>query len=219
MVSEGLPARVDDSLCIGCGTCVESCPFHAIAMMPREGTLSVASIDVSLCKACGNCSVVCPAKAIVMEPYADNELIAQIDAALADRSDGQPRILGLMCEWSGYAAADLAGAEGRQYPTSMRIMRLGCSARFDPYLILWAFLQGADGVLLGACDPGMCHYVEGNEWAEARVESLRKMLKEAGLDTRRLHLEWFKPDNADAFVEVVKEFTEEIEYLGSTGIR
>ena len=219
MVSEGLPARVEEGLCIGCGTCVESCPFHAIAMIPREGALSVASIDISRCKACGNCTVVCPAKAIAMEPYTDTELIAQIDAALADRSDGQARILGLMCEWSGYAAADLAGAERRQYPTNMRIIRLGCSARFDPYLILWAFLQGADGVLLGACDPGACHYVEGNEWAEARVESLRKMVKEAGFDPRRLRLEWFKPDHADAFVEVVKEFTDEIEYLGPTGIR
>ncbi|MGB3906383.1 MAG: hydrogenase iron-sulfur subunit [Anaerolineae bacterium] len=219
IVSEGLAARVIESLCVGCGTCVESCPFHAIAMMPREGALSVSSIDAPLCKGCGNCTVVCPAKAIVMEPYTDKELVAQINAALADRSDGQPRILGVMCEWSGYAAADLAGAEGRQYPANMRIIRLGCSARFDPHLVLWAFLQGADGVLLGACDPGVCHYVEGNEWAEARVENLRRMLKEAGFDPRRLHLEWFKPDNADAFVEVVKEFTDEIEYLGSTGIR
>ncbi len=219
MVSEGLPARVEESLCIGCGTCVESCPFDAIAMIPGEGALSVASIDTSRCKACGNCTVVCPAKAIAMEPYRDTEFIAQINAALADRSDGQPRIVGLMCEWSGYAAADLAGAERRQYPTNMRIIRLGCSARFDPYLILWAFLQGADGILLGACDPGTCHYVEGNEWAEARVESLRRMLKETGFDPRRLHLEWFKPDDADAFVEVVKEFTDEIEYLGPTGIR
>jgi heterodisulfide reductase subunit A len=218
MVSEGPPAKVVESLCIGCGTCVESCPFQAISMVSREGTLNLSSIDESLCKGCGNCVVVCPAKAILMEPYTDQELVAQIDAALSTPLDGDPRVLGLMCEWSGYAAADLAGAEGRQYPSQMRIIRMGCSARFDPYMILWAFLRGADGVLLGACDPGMCHYVEGNRWAEARVENLRGLLKEAGFDPRRLRLEWLKPDDAEKFADLVTEFTDEIEYLGPTDI-
>lgn len=216
--SRGPRAHVIDSLCVGCGTCVESCPFHAISMVDREGALDLSSIDVSLCTGCGNCTVVCPAKAITMEPYTDRELIAQIDAALSVPSDGEPRLLGLMCEWSGYAAADLAGAEGREYPPQLRIVRVGCSARFDPYLILWAFLQGADGVLLGACDPGMCHYVRGNEWAGERVDNLRGMLKEAGFDPRRLRLEWLKPDDAQKFVEVVTEFTAEMEYLGPTDI-
>lgn len=178
----------------------------------------MSNIDESLCKGCGNCVVVCPAKAIVMEPYTDTELVAQIDAALSAPTDGDTRVLGLMCEWSGYAAADLAGAQGRQYPPQMRIIRVGCSARFDPYMILWAFLSGADGVLLGACDPGMCHYVEGNRWAEARVENLRGLLKEAGFDPRRLRLEWLKPDDAEKFADLVTEFTDEIEYLGPTDI-
>jgi heterodisulfide reductase subunit A len=219
ILSEGPPARVVETLCIGCGTCVESCPFQAISMVDRDGALNLSSIDESLCKGCGNCTVVCPAKAIVMEPYTDRQLIAQIEAALAEKSDGELRSIGLMCEWSGYAAADLAGAEGRQYPPQMRIIRLGCSARFDPYLVLWAFLRGADGVLLGACDPGMCHYVEGNERAEARVDGLRKMLKEAGFDPRRLDLQWFKPDDAEKFVDVIREFTDEIDYLGPAGLR
>jgi len=187
-------------------------------MASTEGTLSVSSIDVSLCNGCGNCTVVCPAKAITMEPYTDRELIAQIDAALASPQNGESRILAFMCEWSGYAAADLAGAEGRQYPPNVRIIRVGCSARFDPYHVLWAFLQGADGVLLGACDPSMCHYVDGNRWATERVETLGKMLDAAGFDRRRLRLEWFRPDDAEQFVEILKGFTEETEYLGPTGI-
>jgi len=218
MVPVAPPARVVESLCIGCGTCVEACPFQAISMMEREGTLGLSKIDPVLCKGCGNCVVVCPAKAIVMEPYTDPQLIAQVEAALGANPDGEPRILGLFCEWSGYAAADLAGAEGRSYASNMRILRLGCSARFDPYLVLWAFLKGADGVLLGACEPGQCHYVEGNEWAEARVEQLRQLLKEAGFDPRRLRLEWFKPDDAEGFVEAVNAFTDDIEYLGPTNI-
>ncbi len=211
-------AIVLESLCTGCGTCVEACPFLAIAMEEREGTLSISRIDPLLCKRCGNCAVVCSAKAIVMEPYTDRELIAQINAALAAPRDGEPRILGLMCEWSGYAAADLAGAEGLQYPGNLRIIRLGCSARFDLYHILWAFLNGADGILLGACEPGMCHYVGGNQYAEDRVEMLKQMLKGAGFDPRRLRLQWFKPDDARKFVEAVKDFTDEVEYLEPTDL-
>lgn len=216
LASQGPGTQVRETLCVGCGTCVESCPFGAISMVPGGGMLSVSSIDASLCKGCGNCTVVCPAKAIVMETSSDKELIAQIDAALAARTDGRPRVLALLCEWSGYAAADLAGAERRQYPANVRIIRVGCAARFDPYLVLWAFLKGADGVLLGGCDPGMCHYIEGNRWAAQRIEALHHMLKGAGFDSRRLSLRWLKPDDGAQFVEVVREFVDEIEYLGPT---
>jgi len=216
LTSRGPGAQVRESLCVGCGTCVESCPFGAISMVPGREMLSVSSIDASLCKGCGNCSVVCPAKAIVVETSSDIELIAQIDAALAARTDGRPRVLALLCEWSGYAAADLAGAERRQYPANVRIIRVGCAARFDPYLVLWAFLKGADGVLLGGCDPGMCHYIEGNKWAAKRIETLHHMLKGAGFDTRRLSLRWLEPDDGAQFVEVVREFVDEIQYLGPT---
>jgi heterodisulfide reductase subunit A len=212
----GPRAHVRESLCVGCGTCVESCPFGAISMVPGKGMLSVSSIDASLCRGCGNCSVVCPTKAIVVDASSDVELMAQIDASLADRTDGRPRVLALLCEWSGYAAADLAGVERRQYPANVRIIRVECAARFDPYLVLWAFSKGADGVLLGGCDPGMCHYNEGNRRAAGRIETLHKMLKGVGFDARRLRLQWFRPDDGAQFVKVVREFVDEIEYLGPT---
>jgi heterodisulfide reductase subunit A len=217
LVRKGPNPRVSESLCVGCGTCVQACPFGAISMIAGQGMLSVSSIDPTLCVSCGNCAVVCPAKAIRVEPSRDRALMAQIDAALAGDRDSQCRILAFLCEWSGYAAADLAGAERLQYPTNTRIIRVQCAARFDPYLVLWAFLQGADGVILGGCDPGMCHYVEGNRWAARRLETLNRMLDRAGFDCRRLRLQWFKPDDAEQFVETVSEFAEEIEYLGPTG--
>ena len=59
---------------------------------------------------------------------------------------------------------------------------MNCSARFDPYHILWAFINGADGVLLGACPPGECHYGTGNLYAQERVAVLQKALADRGVN-------------------------------------
>jgi heterodisulfide reductase subunit A len=217
VASEATVAMVDERLCTGCGTCVETCAFQAISLKRGEGVLSTAQIAPLLCKGCGNCVTACPSKAITLQSSTDRQFLAQISAALAGPRNGEPRVLGLLCQWSGYAAADLAGARHLQYPSSIRLIQGGCSARFDPHHILWAFLNGADGVFLGACEPGECHYVLGNQYAESRISGLRTMLAAAGFDARRLQLAWLKPDEPEEFVTAITDFTASIEQLGLTG--
>lgn len=212
--SQAAVAAVDERLCTGCGTCVETCPFAAIAIGKGEGVLNLARIDPLRCAGCGNCVVACPSKAITLQSSTDQQVMAQISAALAGPTDGKPRILGLLCQWSGYAAADLAGARHLSYPPNVRFVRVRCSARFDPYHILWAFLNGADGILLAACEPGDCHYTLGNKYAEERINGLQRVLAAAGFDTRRLRLEWFKSDDAETFVNEITAFADQIEKLG-----
>ncbi|MBN1887949.1 MAG: hydrogenase iron-sulfur subunit [Thermoflexales bacterium] len=202
-------ARVEAALCTGCGNCVPVCPAHAISLDKREdaplpsGTLSLAGVDALRCTGCGNCLVVCPPKAITLPGGGDAEILAQISAALA-RPAG--RIVALACEWSAYAAADVAGARRLSYPPGVRIIRLNCSARFDPYHILWAFLNGAQGVFLGACPPGECHHGDGNRYAAQRVEALKGQLAEHGIDPRRLRLEFLAGDDGEGFARAVTEF-------------
>jgi heterodisulfide reductase subunit A len=217
VTSEATVAVVDERLCTGCGTCVETCAFQAISLKRGEGVLSTAQIAPLLCKGCGNCVTACPSKAIALQSSTDRQFLAQISAALAGPRNGEPRVLGLLCQWSGYAAADLAGARHLQYPSSIRLIQGGCSARFDPHHILWAFLNGADGVFLGACEPGECHYVLGNQYAESRISGLRTMLTAAGFDARRLQLAWLKPDEPEEFVTAITDFTATIEKLGPMG--
>jgi len=208
-------AVVDEKLCTGCGNCVETCPFGAISMHQREGVLDLSQIDPLLCKGCGNCVVACPVKAIGLPINSDMQMLAQIDAALAGASrDGQPRILVFGCEWSSHAAAELAGANKLSYPAEVRLIRVGCSARFDPTHILWAFFSGADGVFLGACPPGDCHYVNGNRYAQKRIDTLRGLLAESGFDPRRLRLEWITPDDPYDFVSKIADFTALVRALG-----
>jgi heterodisulfide reductase subunit A len=215
VTSEAPVAVVDERLCTGCGTCVETCAFQAISLEKGEGVLSTAQIAPLLCKGCGNCATACPSKAITLQSSTDRQFLAQISAALAGPQNGESRILGLLCQWSGYAAADLAGARHLQYPSSVRLIQGGCSARFDPHHILWAFLNGADGVFLGACEPGECHYVLGNQYAESRIKGLREMLTAAGFDGRRVQLAWLKPDEPEDFVTAITTFAAEVEKLGS----
>jgi coenzyme F420-reducing hydrogenase delta subunit len=118
------------------------------------------------------------------------------------------RILVFGCEWSGHAAAELAGANKLSYPVETRLIRLRCSARFDPIHILWALYNGADGVFLGACAPGDCHYIDGNRYAQERIATLSGLLAANGFDPRRLRLEWTSPDNPHDFVRKVSGFTE-----------
>jgi heterodisulfide reductase subunit A len=217
VASEATVAMVDERLCTGCGTCVETCAFQAISLKRGEGVLSTAQIASLLCKGCGNCVTACPSKAITLQSSTDRQFLAEISAALAGPRNGEPRVLGLLCHWSGYAAADLAGARHLQYPSSIRLIQGGCSARFDPHHILWAFLNGADGVFLGACEPGECHYVLGNQYAESRISGLRTMLAAAGFDARRLQLAWLKPDEPEEFVTAITDFTASIEQLCLTG--
>jgi heterodisulfide reductase subunit A2 len=208
-------AVVDETLCTGCGNCVETCAFDAISMRKREGVLDLSQVDPLLCKGCGNCVVACPVKAINLPLDSDAQVLAQIDAALSSApQNGRSRILAFGCEWSGQAAAESAGANKLSYPADVRLIRVGCSARLDPMHVLWAFFSGADGVFLGACPPGDCHYVNGNRYAQGRINTLRGLLTGNGFDPRRLRLEWITPDDPRDFVDKITDFTNLVQALG-----
>lgn len=58
------------------------------------------------------------------------------------------KIVGFLCNWCGYAGADLAGSLRRDYPADIRIIRVPCSGRVNPLLVAKALLDGADGVMV-----------------------------------------------------------------------
>jgi heterodisulfide reductase subunit A len=206
-------AEINPQLCTGCGNCTQVCPVNAVCLERRDGVLSLSKVDELRCIGCGNCVVVCPVKAITLPGWDNVEIPAQIDAALdpGGFQPGQPRILVLACEWSAYGAAESAGHRRIPYPDAAHVLRLNCSARFDPFHILWAFLNGADGVLLGACRPGECHYGMGNLFARERVEVLQKELAQHGIDPRRLRLEFFSVQDGAKFAQIVKDFKQQVE--------
>ena len=126
----------------------------------------------------------------------------------------EPKIIGFFCNWCTYASADLAGISRLQYPPNIRVIRVMCSGSISPHHVLRAFQKGADGVLIGGCHIGDCHYLRGNYMTIKRVRFLQDLLKFTGFEPERLHLEWISAAEAPKFAEVVRKFTEKIRKMG-----
>jgi len=129
-------------------------------------------------------------------------------------TDFEPRIVGFMCNWCTYAAADTAGISRMEQPPNVDVVRVMCTGRVDPAFILKAFALGADGVLVSGCHPGQCHYEKGNLNARRRVMALKPFLEAVGIGQDRLRLEWIAAAEAPKVAEVVAEFTDTIKRLG-----
>jgi coenzyme F420-reducing hydrogenase delta subunit len=128
----------------------------------------------------------------------------------------EPKIIGFLCNWCSYAGADLCGVSRYQYPTNIRVIRVMCSTRINPSVVIEMFIQGADGVLVGGCHLGDCHYISGNYHTEHKMNLVNKLLSISGLDPERLRLEWISASEGERFSQVVTEFTETIRNLGQS---
>jgi F420-non-reducing hydrogenase iron-sulfur subunit len=136
-----------------------------------------------------------------------------------ERSTFEPRIIGFLCNWCTYAGADLAGTSRIQYPPNIRIIRMMCSGSLDPTYVLKVLLEGADGVLIGGCHPGDCHYISGNLKARRRVAILKSVLEDAGLEPERVWLRWISASEGAYFAETVRELVDHIRALGPNPLK
>lgn len=126
----------------------------------------------------------------------------------------EPKIVGFLCTWCSYTGADTAGIARLKYPANLRAVRVPCSGRVSPELVLRAFDQGADGVLILGCHIGECHYDTGNHRTAKRIPALHALLAFAGLEPERLRLDWVSASEGERFAHIVSEFTESVRALG-----
>ncbi len=134
-------------------------------------------------------------------------------------ADFEPRIVGFLCNWCTYAGADLAGTSRMQYPPNMRPIRVMCSSSVDSVYILRALLEGADGVFIGGCHPGDCHYVSGNYKARRRMVLFNSIMRSVGLDQDRVWLRWISAAEGRKFANTVTEMTTAIQEKGPSEFR
>ena len=129
-------------------------------------------------------------------------------------SNFEPKIVCFLCKWCTYAGADLAGTSRLKYPPNGVVIKTMCSSRIDPEHILYAFQQGTDGVFIGGCHPGDCHYQTGNYKTQRRVLLLQKLLQQMGINSERLQLEWISASEGNKYANKIIEFTDNIRELG-----
>ena len=126
----------------------------------------------------------------------------------------EPKIVGFICKWCTSAAADLAGVSRLKYQPNAINIRVMCSSRVDPVYVLNAFKNGADGVFIGGCHPGDCHYQVGNYQTRKRVMMLHEILKSIGIPPERLRLEWISASEGAKFKTSMNNFIDTIRELG-----
>ena len=126
----------------------------------------------------------------------------------------EPKIVAFLCNWCSYRGADLAGTSRMKCAANVRPIRVMCSGRVEPALVLKAFEVGADGVLVLGCHPGDCHYAEGNYKAARRIPLLKKMLEQFGIEDGRVRLDWVSAAEGGRFVSIVNEMTGRVRELG-----
>lgn len=129
------------------------------------------------------------------------------------------KIIALVCNWCTYMAADLAGTSRLSYPAEVRMVRVMCTGMIDAKYIIKAFLDGADGVFIGGCHPGDCHYINGNLKAEKRISGMRRILEQFGFEPERLALKWIGASEGPEFQRSMSGFAEIIKGLGPSQLR
>ncbi len=126
----------------------------------------------------------------------------------------EPRIVAFFCNWCTYTASDLAGTARLTYEPNAPVVRVMCSGRVDPQFVLKALEEGADGVLIGGCHPGDCHYQEGNYKALRRFKLLKRVLAQFGVEDQRVRLEWISASEGDRVQHAINDMTTQLRRLG-----
>ncbi|MBE0522955.1 MAG: hydrogenase iron-sulfur subunit [Methanosarcinales archaeon] len=206
-----MSVKVIDELCNGCRLCEEVCPYARIEV--KEG---VAVVNELTCSGCGVCAAACPRGALQPRHSTDEQILAQIHAATQDIKE-TPLIIGFLCHWCSYAAADLAGSLGAGYPTNLRAIRVRCTGRVDPAFVLEALKSGADGVLIAGCRMGECRYLTGNVKTQQRMDILKELLVEIGIEPQRVKTAWIAASEGEKFASEITRFVDELNDMGPLG--
>ncbi|MDR0506879.1 MAG: hydrogenase iron-sulfur subunit [Dysgonamonadaceae bacterium] len=129
----------------------------------------------------------------------------------------EPKIVAFVCNWCTYAGADLAGTSRIKYSPNVKIIRFPCTGRIDFMLLLKAFSNGADGIIVSGCHPNDCHYTSGNFHARRRWIIFRTLLDFMGIDVNRIIFTWVSAAEGAKWAEVVNSAVDKIKELGVCG--
>jgi heterodisulfide reductase subunit A len=212
IISEACTPTFTEALCISCRLCERTCTPKAI----KFNDDNYPEIDLAACRGCGACAAACSSGALDL-PCMSNEQLENATKAAVEFNPMKPAIVGYLCRWCAYSAADRAGVSRMKYPPNVIPIQVPCTGRLNVDTILTAFAEGADGVAVMGCHIQDCHYRSGARYAKDRTEKMREVLKVAGIDGRRLYFGSASASEADSFAEQINQFVNDIVKLGPLG--
>ena len=124
-----------------------------------------------------------------------------------------PKTVVFFCNWSSYPGLQMSRNIESQADKETQLLVSMCSGRISTELILESFQKGAWGVMVTACPTDKCEH-DGNYQTVARINLLKTMLKQIGVDENRLKLEWIDKGEAAKLKSAIDTFTSEISNKG-----
>jgi heterodisulfide reductase subunit A/quinone-modifying oxidoreductase subunit QmoB len=202
--------------CDSCGRCVEECPFGVLAFNEKE----IPVPDLAKCRQCGNCMGICPKAAVDLRNSTIKQYASQVEL-LGDNAftpKKEPIVLAFLCEndaWLAHREAQLKG----EAPVNVIGIKVPCAGALNNALIADALSYGVDGVYIGACPDGTCHFVRGNELIAKRRDDLSDKLNKMSMDPERVVIEGIGPRDSVAYVASLNEYIESLRKMGPNPFR
>lgn len=200
--------------CTQCKRCTEECPFG----MYNEDEKGTPLPYPTRCRRCGICMGSCPERIISFNNYSVDMIGSIIKSIhVPDEYDEKPRILALICENDAFPAVDMVGINRLRYPPWVRFIPMRCLGGLNLVWIADSLSKGIDGILLFGCKYGddyQCHFMEGSELANTRMEKVQETLDRLVLESDRIRLEQIAITDYERIPKIIEEFTAKIEELG-----
>lgn len=124
-----------------------------------------------------------------------------------------PRLLIFQCQYSLYSESDQQWVDC-QLPENIKRIKIPCSGRLRPLLILNAIQGGLDGLLICGCRPEKCHFKEGNLAARRHLEEFIRFLTYLGMESERVRLIWLDLHERGRLQQEIKDFEAVLRTLG-----
>jgi quinone-modifying oxidoreductase subunit QmoB len=200
--------------CTSCGRCSQECPFGALELNDKKNPV----IDPNRCRRCGICMGACPVQIISFDDYSVDMLSSMIRAVdIPEGDDDKLRILLFACENDAYPALDMAGINRLKYPVDIRVIPVRCLGSVNSVLVADAVSRGFDGVGLMGCKSGedyQCHFIQGSELLQKRMENIRETLNRLVLEPERVEVQEVAISDYDKIPSMLQKFADTIHKLG-----
>ncbi len=211
LVSPTYPV-VDKTKCDKCKRCMEECPFGSF-YFDEDG---FPTPHLGRCRQCGNCVGICPLAAISLRHMTIRQAAAQIQAASASFMEGkEPTVFAFLCRNDAYHAARAAMVEGLEVPPNVVFVKVPCAGYVNNALIADALSMGIDGVFIGGCNDGQCHYVRGNELVKKRSDDLSDKLQKMMIERDRVRFVSLEIRDSLKYKLMVEQFVRDLKVMGS----